>query len=105
MSLQSISSVGLSGINAATLQQFAASSNIANSSNNTTRRLLVEQSTMPDGSVSAKLRSASEGTTQNSSGLVTDIITQITALYSFKANVITIRTADELIGATLNIRA
>ena len=88
-------------MSAAALRQYAASSNIANALSEPQNRLIVSQSALPDNGVSAKLNL----TKQDAGDLVSDMVAQIGALYSFKANIISVRVADEMIGTTLSLRA
>ncbi len=88
-------------MNAAALRQSAASANIANALTPGYKRLWVSEATLPDGGVAAKkVRRKSEGT-----DLVSDVVTEVGAMYSFKANVISLRTADRMTGTVLNMLA
>ena len=100
MSVESISPIGLSGANAASLEAFAAAGNIANSLTDSSKRLEIAQSTLPEGGTNAELVLSNASNDK----LEQDIVSQISAIYSFKANLISIRTADELTGTLLNLK-
>lgn len=101
MTLSSAFSIASSGMNAAALRQSAASANLANTLTPGYKRLWVSEATLPDGGVVAKKgRGQSEG-----ADLVSDMVTGIGAMYSFKANVISLRTADRMTGTVLNLLA
>ena len=101
MSLSSVFSISLSGMNAAALQQAAAASNVANGLSSGYRRASVSQTTIPGGGVAASVkREASVG-----SDLVADTVSQMGAVYSFKANLLVLKVADRMTGTILNLRA
>jgi flagellar basal body rod protein FlgC len=101
MTLSSAFNISLSGMNAAVVAQSAASNNMANTLSPDYRRLAVSQSEVPTGGVEAKrLRLAQVG-----ENLVDDAVGQIGALYSFKANILALRVADQMVGTVLNTHA
>lgn len=101
MSLNAVFNIASSGMNAAVLRQSVSSANIANSETPGYRRLGVSQAALPDGGVTAKtVRGKTEGP-----DLVGDIVAQIGALYSFKANMLSLITADRMAGTVINLRA
>jgi flagellar basal body rod protein FlgC len=100
MSFYTVSSIGLSGMNAAALRQAAASSNIANTLSEKMQRAQVVQKALPDGGVAASLSRQVSG----SDDLVRDIVEGMGAVYSFKANLISLRVADEMAGTALNLK-
>lgn len=98
MTLSSAFSIASSGMNAAVIRQSAASANLANALTPGYKRLSVSEAAQPDGGVvGRKVRGKSEG-----ADLVSDMVAEIGALYSFKANVISLRTADRMTGTVLN---
>ena len=101
MSISSVFSTASSGMNAAVMTQAAAGENLANSLTPKYRRLSVSQSALPDGGALAKrVRGREAG-----ADLVADVVSQIGALYSFKANIVSLKTADRMTGTVLNLRA
>jgi hypothetical protein len=101
MTLSSAFSIASSGMNAAVLRQSAAGVNTANALTPGYKRLWVSEASLPDGGVVAKkVRGKSEG-----ADLLSDVVSEIGALYSFKANVISLRTADRMTGTVINMLA
>lgn len=88
-------------MNAADLRQFAASSNIANTLTDNYQRAEVVQRGLPGGGVTASLVPSSD----HKGDLVTDIVDQMGAVYLFKANLLSIRVADQMTGTLLNLKA
>lgn len=101
MTVSSAFGIASSGMNAAALRQSTASANIANALTPGYKRLWVSGAALPDGGVVAtKERGKHEG-----ADLVADVVTEIGALYAFKANVISLRTADRMTGTVINLLA
>lgn len=101
MTISSAFNISLSGMNAAVVAQSASSSNLANTLTPNYRRLSVSQTEVPSGGVVAKsTRLAKAG-----ENLVDDVVGQIGALYAFKANILSLKVADKMVGAVLNVRA
>ena len=96
--MNSILSIGLSGMKAAQAQLGAAAHNIANLQTTPYRRQLASTEAQAQGGVSVSLSQAS----QPGEDLVADLVNQRQALYAFKANLRTVQTADAMMGALLN---
>jgi flagellar hook protein FlgE len=101
MSLNAVFNIASSGLNAAVLRQSVAGANIANSETPGYRRMGVSQAALPDGGVTAKVTRAKAA----GSDLVEDVVSQIGALYAFKANMLSLITADRMAGTVINLRA
>jgi flagellar hook protein FlgE len=99
--MNSISSIALSGLNAAMLRLDAAGNNIANSQTPGYRRQSVVQTEDAGGGVSTSV----ERTVEPGENLAQDIVDQMSASYSFKANLRVVKTQDEMLGALLDVRA
>jgi flagellar hook protein FlgE len=99
--MNSIASIGLSGMNAAMRQLGASAHNIANAQTPGFRRQLVQQQTQAEGGVSTRLTQAAEPDEH----LADDLVQQMSASYSFKANLRVVQTQDQVLGSLLDIRA
>ena len=88
-------------MNAAVLREVAASSNTANALTPNYRRAMVSQSEQPGGGVVGKVTRA----TSSGEDLLGDAVARVGALYAFKANILSIRTSDQMIGTILDVRA
>ena len=99
--LHSLSSIASSGLQAAQLRSGAAAHNTANLQTPQFQRQSVVQQAQPGGATVASVQTA------RSSGpsLEADVVEQMAATYSFKANLQTLRTADQMLGALLDVRA
>ena len=99
--MNAVSSIGRSGMTAAIQQLDSASHNIANTQTPHFQRETVSQRELPNGGVATTVdRSQTVG-----NDLSADIVHQITATYSFKANLHTIRTEQDMMGTLLNLQA
>jgi hypothetical protein len=88
-------------MNAAVVTQSAAGANLANSLTLGYRRLGVAQNTVPEGGVTAKLvRGRVPG-----GDPILDVVAEIGAVYSLRANIVSLKTADRMTGTVLNLRA
>ncbi|HET6788467.1 MAG TPA: flagellar basal body rod protein [Aquabacterium sp.] len=96
-----VNSIALSGIAAATAHLDTASHNIANAQTPQFRRQVVTQVEQPTGGVSATVQRLPASGAE----LSTDIITQLSASYTYKANLQVIETASEMSGTLLNTQA
>lgn len=96
MSFDSISSLGLSGVNAAMMQHFAASANLTKSPSSKDK-VIVTQKSLPNGGVQASL----EKTLSETEDFPSAMVDQINAIYSFRANMISIRYASDVIGTIM----
>ena len=98
--MTSISSIALSGMNAARSSLNASAHSIANTSTGGYRRQEVLQRPQDSGGVSTALTTASvEG-----SSLETDMVRQLQAKNSFLANLSVFKTSDKMAGALLDFR-
>lgn len=96
-------SSSLSGIQAASMRLDVAAHNIANAQTPDFRREVAQQQTVGTG-----LGQEQPGvvvTIGKSSEIGADLVQQMQASYSFKANLRSIRTQDELMGSLLDIHA
>jgi flagellar hook-associated protein FlgK len=96
--MASISSIALSGMNAAQATLNSSAHNIANMNTTGFRRQEVVQTARAEGGVSTSLTAAgAEG-----SSLVTDVVAQLQAKNSFLANLAVFKTSDKLAGTLLD---
>ena len=93
--------IASSGLRAASLRSNAAASNIANLLSKDYRRLSLSQTETPGGGVSVQIERSNEP----GEALFSDVLNQMGAVYSFKANILSIRTADKLAGSVLSLHA
>jgi flagellar hook protein FlgE len=99
--MNSLSSISLSGLNAAMLRLDAAGNNVANAQTPGFRRQSVLQSEDAGGGVSTSIgREAEAGENLNA-----DMVEQVSAVYSFKANLRVLQTQDEMLGALVDLKA
>jgi flagellar hook-associated protein FlgK len=99
--MNAIMSIGLSGMDAAMRQLGASAHNIANAQTPGFRRQIVLQQTQGEGGVGTSLTQAA----QPGERLAEDLVQQMSASYSFKANLRVVQTQDQLLGSLLDIRA
>jgi flagellar hook protein FlgE len=99
--MSSIASIALSGLNAASSQLATAGHNIANAQTPGFRRHLVQQTAQPEGGVIVSIGRAAEA----GDALAEDVVTQMAATYAFKANVLTLKTQDRMLGSLLDMTA
>ena len=99
--MNSIASIALSGMNAASLSLNSAAHNIANLQTPGFRRQLTQQATLPEGGVSVTFDRAA----QAGDALAEDIVGQMLAGYAFKANLLTLQTNDRMLGSLLDLKA
>lgn len=99
----SLSSIGLSGMNAASLAMGVAAHNIANAQTPGFRRQSVQSQALPEGGGTVAISAAAGGAVGDS--LATDLVGQRVALYAFEANLATVRAADAMLGTLLDARA
>ena len=100
--MSSIASIALSGLNAASSQLATSAHNIANAQTPGFRRQLVQQTAQPEGGgvVVSIGRAADAG-----DALAEDVVTQMAATYAFKANVLSLKTQDRMLGSLLDLTA
>ncbi len=99
--LSSITSIASSGLQAAQLRSGAAAHNIANLQTPQFQRQGITQQALGGGGVTASV----QNTGQTGTRLEEDVVAQMSATYSFKANLQTLRTADQMLGTLLDVRA
>jgi len=99
--MNSISSIALSGINAAQLSLGASAHNIANAQTPGFHRQQVAQAEQAGGGVGAALlRSPQEG-----ESLADDMVGQRVSSYVLQANVLVLKTEQQTLGSLLDLRA
>jgi hypothetical protein len=87
-------------MNAAVTRQNGAARNSASLLSENADRLVTTQQELPAGGVRAELERSEEG-----ADLVADATDRLVAVYSLKANVVSLRTADKMVGTVLNLKA
>lgn len=100
----SVHATALSGLNTAQKRLEVSAHNVAQAATPAPRRLVLQPNTRPDGGVSAEVRVAGE-TSAGHADLATDLVEQRLALYSFEANLRSVRTADAMLGALIDVKA
>jgi flagellar basal body rod protein FlgG len=99
--MAAISSIALSGMNAAQTQLQASAHNVANLATSGFRRQEVVQTAQSGGGVSTQtVQAAVVG-----SSLETDVVAQLQAKNSFLANLAVFKTSNTLMGALLDQKA
>lgn len=96
-----LSSIASSGLQAAQLRLGTSAHNVANTQTADFKRQSVAQQAQPGGGVSASVQTAR----QTGTHLETEAVEQMSATYAFKANLLTLRTADQMLGSLLDARA
>jgi flagellar hook protein FlgE len=97
--MRTLASIALSGMSAASMQLHAAAHNIANAQSPGFRRQVVQQTAQPEGGVVASVgRAATAG-----DALTEDVVAQRAAAYAFKANVLTLKAQDGMLGSLLDM--
>lgn len=96
--MTSISSIALSGMNAAQATLNSSAHNIANLNTSGFRRQEVVQNAQSGGGVSTTLTTASMA----GSSLETDVVTQLQAKNAFLANLAVFKTSNAMTGALLD---
>jgi len=99
--MNSLSSISLSGMNAAQLHLGAAAHNIANAQTPEFRRSTVTSEAQAGGGVTASVGRSSE----IGENLAEDIVQTMVAAYSFKANLKVLQTQYSLLGSLLDLSA
>jgi flagellar hook protein FlgE len=93
--------IARTGLSAATLRLDSAAHNLANALTPGFRRQQVNQHVLAGGGVSANVaRTAGIG-----ANLAADLVDQRMALYSFKANLLSIKAQDQMLRSLLDLRA
>lgn len=100
--MSSILAIASSGLQAAQLRLDSSAHNVANLNTPDFRRQTVAQQSVPNlGGVQAQIGQAD----QPGVPLEGEAVEQFVASYAFKANVLVLRTADEMAGALLDTHA
>jgi flagellar hook protein FlgE len=99
--MNSIASIALSGVNAASLGLASAAHNVANLQTPGFRRQLTLQQALPEGGVAVDIAQAPVA----GDALAEDVVQQMSAAYSFKANLLTLQTHDRMLGSLLDLQA
>ena len=95
-----ISSTALSGLNAASLQLQSSAHNIANAQTPGFQRQVVHQSQETEGVITSVGKSDEVG-----ADLAADLVEEMQSSYSYKANLRTIQTQEQMVGSILDIKA
>jgi flagellar hook protein FlgE len=99
--MNAVTSVSLSGLNAATTRLDAAANNIANSQTPGFKRDMVVQQTQEKAGVLTVVGKAQEVGPE----LAADLVEQMQATYAFRANLRTIQTQNNMTGSLLDLQA
>lgn len=99
--MASISSIALSGMNAAQTTLNSSAHNVANMNTSGFRRQVVVQSAQTGGGVSTSTTTA----TELGASLETDVVTQLQAKNAFLASLAVFKTSDKMAGALLDMKA
>ena len=99
--MASVSSISLSGMNAAQTQLNVAAHNVANLNTEGFSRQQVALTQQTEGGVSAAVTTAS----QPGAALETDVVSQLQAKYAFLANLAVFKTSNKMAGALLDTDA
>jgi flagellar hook protein FlgE len=99
--MNNLSSIALSGLNAASARLGVSAHNIANAQTDGFRRQQLLQSSVPGGGVTTSIGSVS----QPGSSLIDDVVGAKMAAYGFKANVLVLQTQDRMLGSLLDLQA
>lgn len=99
--MSAISAIAISGVQAATTRLGAASHNIANNQTEGFKRQLVSQQSQESGGVTASVAQAQE----IGADLAADLVEQKQAAYSYRANLRSIQTEQQMMGSLLDIKA
>ena len=99
--MSSISSISLSGMNAAQTQLGVAAGNLANSQTGGYQRRAVQQSPQADGGVSTQVVQVERA----GPALETDMVAQLQAKNAFLANLSVFKTGNAMAGALLDQKA
>ena len=99
--MSSISSIALSGMNAAQTQLGVAAGNVANSQTEGYQRRAVQQNPQSDGGVATQIVKAA----QSGPAPETDMVAQLQAKNAFLANLSVFKTGNAMAGALLDQKA
>jgi flagellar hook protein FlgE len=99
--MSSISSIALSGMNAAQVQLDTSAGNVANAQTTGYRRREAQQSAQSGGGVATKV----VATAEQGSSLEADLVNQLQAKNAFLANLAVFKTSNAMAGALLDKKA
>ena len=99
--MNSLPSIALSGMNTALLDASVAAHNIANAQTPNFHRQQLVRQTQNGGGVTASVTQAPDP----GNSLADDMVQQMQAVYSFKANLKTVQVADKMLGSLLDLLA
>jgi flagellar hook protein FlgE len=99
--MNSLSSIALSGMNAAQTSLNTSAHNVANLATEGFKRQETVQTEQPGGGVSTEVRQAEVA----GNALETDVVTQLQAKHSFIANLAVFKTSNQMTGALLDTKA
>jgi hypothetical protein len=85
---------------AAVVRQNAAARNSTSLLVEDAGRLRVTQNALPSGGVKAEVQLSEE-----TADPIQDVIDRLVSVYTFKANVLSLRTADKMVGTVLDLKA
>ena len=97
--MTALTSIASSGLQASQLRLGVAAHNVANLQTPQFQRQGVTQQASSSGGVTASI----SNTGQTGTRLEEDMVAQMSATYSFKANLQTLRTADQMMGTLLDV--
>jgi flagellar hook protein FlgE len=98
--MNSLSSIALSGMNAAQTSLNASAHNVANLATEGFKRQEAVQTEQPGGGVNTTVRQAEVA----GNALETDVVTQLQAKHSFIANLAVFKTSNQMAGALLDTK-
>ena len=96
--MASVSSISLSGMNAAQTRLDSAAHNVANTETTPFRRQEVVQTEQKDGGVTTALSKS----TREGAALETDVVAQLQAKNTFLVNLAVFKTGNQMTGALLD---
>ena len=99
--MNSLSSIALSGMNAAQTSLNTSAHNVANLATEGFKRQETVQTEQSGGGVQASVRQAETA----GNALETDVVTQLQAKHSFIANLAVFKTSNQMAGALLDTKA
>ena len=99
--MNSLSSIALSGMNAAQTSLNTSAHNVANLATEGFKRQEAVETEQPGGGVSTEVRQAEVA----GNALETDVVTQLQAKHSFIANLAVFKTSNQMAGALLDTKA
>ena len=100
VTISSVYNLAASGMQAAVVRQNAAARNSANLLSEDPRRLVVSQTELSSGGTRA-----AAAPVESLADPVADAVDRLLSVYAFKANAVSLRTADKMAGTVLNVRA